>query len=151
MEPSPKHKSKKSKVPFFDETLVTDESKFPSRNSDKGLDSSPNGRSSDKVGEIINASGKKRVDLSDSSDDENHPDKDPSKLKKDGNKSFDALLFESPITNKKAKDVAKVIFNKDSDEESDPEKAHADIDDLMGESEDEKSKAGDDDWDLENV
>ena len=138
MEPSPKHKSKKSKVPFFDETLVTDESKSPSRNSDKGVDSSPHRMSSDKVGEIIRASGKKRVDLSDSSDDENHQGKDPCTLKKNGNKSFDALFFESPITTKKAEDVAKVVFNKDSDDESEQDKAHADVDDLMGESDDDE-------------
>eukprot|EP00092_Neocalanus_flemingeri_P026527 GFUD01028750.1.p1 GENE.GFUD01028750.1~~GFUD01028750.1.p1 ORF type:complete len:1371 (+),score=452.05 GFUD01028750.1:48-4160(+) len=131
---SPKYKpgpkSKKSKlVPFSDETLVSDES-------------SPN-----KVRAIKRASDKNKVDLTDSSDDEDHP----IKTTIGEIKSFDDLFCESPVTSKKANDVAKIVFNKDSDEESDHEKALADVDDLMGGSDDEKSKVGDDVWDLENV
>lgn len=139
--PGPRSKKFKA-APFSDETLHSDESKSPPRSA-----VSPRRRTSDKVGEIIRASDK-RVDLSDSSDDEENRSAKP---KKDEVKSFDELFSESSVTNKKVAET-KVVFNKDSDDESDHEKGHADVDDLMGGSDDDKSKNGDDNnWDLENI
>eukprot|EP00092_Neocalanus_flemingeri_P036324 GFUD01039546.1.p1 GENE.GFUD01039546.1~~GFUD01039546.1.p1 ORF type:complete len:744 (+),score=250.90 GFUD01039546.1:103-2232(+) len=122
---SPKYrpgpKSKKSKLsPFSDE----DESKCPNR--------SPNKRSSVNIGGV---GDRNKVDLSDSSDDEDTP----VKTSKGESNSFDVLFSESAVTPKKAKDVAKVVFNKDSDDESDHEKAIGDIDDLIGGRDDQKS------------
>eukprot|EP00091_Calanus_sinicus_P007781 TRINITY_DN19020_c0_g1_i1.p1 TRINITY_DN19020_c0_g1~~TRINITY_DN19020_c0_g1_i1.p1 ORF type:complete len:152 (-),score=49.37 TRINITY_DN19020_c0_g1_i1:237-692(-) len=134
LQPGPRSKKFKA-APFSDETLVSDESKSPPRNA-----VSPIRRTSDKIGEIIRA-----VDLSDSSDDEE------SAKPKDGVKSFDDLFSESSVNTKKVAD-AKIVFNKDSDDESDHGKGHADIEDLMGGSDDDKSRNGDDNtWDLENV
>jgi len=141
LKPGPKSKKFKA-APFSDETLVSDESKSPPRSA-----VSPIRRSSDKVGEIIRASDK-GVDLSDSSDDEENQ---PAQPKTDEVKSFDDLFSESSATNKKVAD-AKIVFNKDSDDESDNEKGHADVDDLIGGSDDDKSRNGDDNtWDLENI
>ena len=132
LKPGPKSKKFKA-APFSDETLVSDESKSPPRGA-----VSPIRRTSDKIGEIIRASDK-RVDLSDSSDDEENQ---PAKPKTDEVKSFDDLFSESSVTNKKVAD-AKIVFNKDSDDESDNEKGHADVDNLIGGSDDDKSRNGD--------
>ena len=65
-------------------------------------------------------------------------------------KSFDDLFSEASDTTKKGnEETPTVVFNKDSDDES--EKGHADVDDLMGGSDDEKSRNGDNGWDLEDV
>ena len=128
-------KSKKIKVaPFSDETLVSDESGSPPRKSR---------RSPDKVGQIKRFS-QSNVDLSDSSDEENEE-------KNENKRSFDDLFDISPVAPKK--DISnniKIVFNTDSDDESDKEKSHANVDDLMGGTDDEV-KSRDDDWDLENV
>jgi len=136
----PGPKSKKLKIaPFSDETLVSDESKSPPRS-----DRSPVRR----VGEIKRASDQKRVDLTDSSDDEILP----VMAKKDEIKSFDDLFSESSVAPEKITEAPKVIFNKDSDDESEGEKGHADVDELMGGSDDDKSVNGDNNsWDLENI
>merc|ERR1711892_511816 len=136
----PGPKSKKLKIaPFSDETLVSDESKSPPRS-----DRSPVRR----VGEIKRASDQKRVDLTDSSDDEILP----VMVKKDEIKSFDDLFSESSVAPEKITEAPKVIFNKDSDDESEGEKGHADVDELMGGSDDDKSVNGDNNsWDLENI
>ena len=133
----PGPKSKKMKfVPFTDETLVDDDSKSPTR-----ISLSPVLKSPDTDGK----SNSKRVDLSDSSDDEDHPVGNTSQPK-----SFDDLFSESSNAEKKDnEETSKVVFNKDSDDES--EKDHADVDDLMGGSDDEKATNADIGWDLEDV
>merc|ERR1719320_782463 len=133
----PGPKSKKMKfVPFTDETLVDDDSKSPTRSS-----LSPVLKSPDTDGK----SKSKRVDLSDSSDDEDHTVGNTSQPK-----SFDDLFSESSNAEKKDnEETSKVVFNKDSDDESD--KDHADVDDLMGGSDDEKTTNADIGWDLEDV
>jgi len=72
--------------------------------------------------------------------------------KKDEIKSFDDLFSESSVAPEKITVAPKVIFNKDSDDESEGEKGHADVDELMGGSDDDKSVNGDNNsWDLENI
>jgi len=74
--------------------------------------------------------------LSDSSDEEY----DEVNEKSDSKKSFDDLFGESKVTPNKSK----------NDESDDEAKDLANIDDLMGGSDDEDNSK-DDDWDLENV
>jgi len=134
----PGPKSKKMKfVPFTDETLVDEESNSPTRISLSPALKSP--------GQDRKFDGTSHVDLSDSSDDEDGFIGNTPKPK-----SFDDLFSETSDTTKKANEETPiVVFNKDSDDES--EKGHADVDDLMGGSDDEKSRNGDNGWDLEDV
>jgi len=134
----PGPKSKKMKfVPFTDETLVDEESNSPTRSSLSPALKSP--------GQDRKFDGTNHVDLSDSSDDEDGFIGNTPKPK-----SFDDLFSETSDTTKKANEETPiVVFNKDSDDES--EKGHADVDDLMGGSDDEKSRNGDNGWDLEDV
>ena len=136
----PGPKSKKMKlVPFTDETLVDEESNSPIRSSLSPVLKSPG------QDWKIDGSKSKHVDLSDSSDDEDGNIKNTPKPK-----SFDDLFSEASDTTKKGnEETPTVVFNKDSDDES--EKGHADVDDLMGGSDDEKSRNGDNGWDLEDV
>jgi len=128
----PGPKSKKMKlVPFSDETLVDDDESYSPRSS-----FSPTLKSPAKFGGSSRDNDIKKVDLSDSSDDE---DNSLANAGKQEGKSFDDLFFSSSSTPKKIDEVTSgsgVIFNKDSDDES--EKGHADVDDLMGGSDDEK-------------
>ena len=122
--PGPKSKKKKT-VPMSDDQGAECDSVSPVVASKK--------RSSAKIGKVQRASCS-GVDLTDSSDEDN-----PEESRKES-KSFDILFSESKTTLKKSVDRAKPVFNKDSDDESDQEKTHANVDDLMGGSDDDKSK-----------
>jgi len=132
------HSKKQKGTPFFDETLSNDEFSSPPSSPVRSPKWSP-----DKVGDWKRASIKKHVDLTDSSDDDA-----AAVPQEQHSKTFDDLFSESKKINANTSDI---VFNKDSDD-SDNEKGHVDIDELMGGSDDDKSKNGDPDrWDLENI
>jgi len=132
------HSKKQKRTPFSDETLSNDEFSSPPSSPVRSPKWSP-----DKVGDWKRASKKKLVDLTDSSDD------DDAVPPEQHSKTFDDLFSESKKINANTSDI---VFNKDSDDESDDEKGHVDIDELMGGSDDDKSKNGDPvRWDLENI
>jgi len=139
--PGPRSKKIK-KAPFSDETLVSDD-ESPSIN----IESDYIGVShfeKDKAIEDKHTSKYKSIELFDSDDEDEHPIK-----KNEEEKSFDDLFFESQVQTKI--ETPKIVFNKDSDDESDQEKELADVVDPIGGNGNTNSEAADDGWDLENV
>jgi len=102
-------KSKKIKTaPFSDETLMSDDESQSIQSEYPGVSD----YEKDTAKEDKQTTNKKSIELIDSSDDEDHP------IKKNGKeKSFDDLFFESPVQTKI--DASEIVFNKDSDDESD--------------------------------
>lgn len=114
--PSPKPKKPKF-MPFFkDETDITD-------------DLSPTGTAF-KRDDMIEEKSSKPVDLSDSSDDETII-----KMNENTN-TFDDLFPET--TKESINYASSFVFNKDSDDESDDARCNLDVNELLGESDDDK-------------